>query len=326
MRSMLHQILFFSFLLFILPPLGNTQCTSSMDGAWTASATWGGTNPGTCTNFIISATHTVKINAFNNIGVTNGSVTINGTLDLCGAPFATLSLTNTPLTVVGGSITGDANGLITSGGSAYALNLGFGITGTFAQIVAAGGLNASGGLLPIELLSFYATTQTNSIALHWQTALEVDNDYMAVERSRDGKAFEEIGRIAGKGTTDLVQEYRFFDEKPFPGLNYYRLRQVDFDGTTAYHRVIAVVFGAFNNDLSVFPTVAKEQVFIHWNKPLKQEVTVQVIDISGQVLTRQQLEAETQSTSLRVDQLPSGHYFLHIRSYDEVKVEKFIKP
>ena len=339
MRTMLHQILVLAIALLILPQLGNAQtCTSSGSGAWIASATWGGTDPATCVNFVISVGHTVQINAGDNVMVDNsggssGSITINGILDISGnlippPPLgpAVLSLMNTSVIIVGvGNITGNATGSIVNGINVYFGEdlLGIGLQ-LFSAIVAAGGLTAD-GMLPIELLSFYAATQTNSIALHWQTANELDNDYMAVERSRDGKHFDELGRLNGNGTSFEVQTYSFFDEKPFPGLNYYRLRQVDFDGTTSYHRVIAVVFGETKEELLVFPTIAKEQVFIHWSTPLKEQTIVQLVDLSGNVLLRQALKAGTQSTSIKVDQLLSGHYFLQIQSGDEIQLERFIK-
>lgn len=182
-----------------------------------------------------------------------------------------------------------------------------------------------GSLLPINLLSFSATTQINSVTLNWQTGTEQNNDYMAVERSRDGKHFDEIGRIAGRGTTDELQSYSFFDEKPFPGLNYYRLRQVDFDGTMSYHRVIAIFFNKKTDEVLVFPTLASEQVFIYLDQPLENKGTVQVIDLSGKVRIRRAIDPNIQSTSIEIGQLASGHYFLQIQYGEEKLVERFVR-
>ncbi|MCB0557000.1 MAG: hypothetical protein KDD02_25860, partial [Phaeodactylibacter sp.] len=85
----------------------------------------------------------------------------------------------------------------------------------------------SQGVLPIHLLSFTGKAQASTIELQWATATEQNNDYMAVERSADGKVFDEIGRVPGHGTTLEPQSYTLTDRRPLPGINYYRLRQVD---------------------------------------------------------------------------------------------------
>ncbi|MCS6969251.1 MAG: T9SS type A sorting domain-containing protein, partial [Bernardetiaceae bacterium] len=78
-----------------------------------------------------------------------------------------------------------------------------------------------------------------------KTAWERDNDYFEVEKSRDGERFHVIGRVASKGVdgnSNGVLEYVHYDERPWLGKNYYRLKQVDKDGSVSYSKIAVVVF------------------------------------------------------------------------------------
>ncbi|MGI9160445.1 MAG: hypothetical protein ACR2K1_11910, partial [Saprospiraceae bacterium] len=101
---------------------------------------------------------------------------------------------------------------------------------------------ASQRVLPVELLFFDAQADGNAARLRWATAMERQNAYFAVERGAERLNFREIGRMAGAGYSDQMTAYTFTDLRPEPGLNYYRLRQVDFDGTETYSPARAVRF------------------------------------------------------------------------------------
>lgn len=94
--------------------------------------------------------------------------------------------------------------------------------------------------LPIVLVSFIGKYQVNTIALKWKTASELNNDYFNLERSLSGMDFNLLYSVTGAGTTSQPSEYLYIDEKPFPGINYYRLKQVDFDGNFTYSEIISV--------------------------------------------------------------------------------------
>ena len=333
MRSTLHYLAFICLIIFICPFQSFANCTIS----GTVNSTASPFSTPSCDDApgVVTITGTLNITANYDISSLTGITQIivdGGIIDWTSNSTFTLPAGVGIQLINGGKLEPEGPGggcnsqkQISINGSVVVVCNGNGGTHTFADVNAAGGFNGTGNLLPIELLSFSATTQTNSIALHWQTANELDNDYMAVERSRDGKHFDELGRLNGNGTSFEVQTYSFFDEKPFPGLNYYRLRQVDFDGTTSYHRVIAVMFGDEHEALLVFPTIAKEQIFINFPKPLEKEASLHLIDLTGKVLLSQNLQAATQNTSLKVNHLMNGHYFLQILSGDEIQVERFIK-
>ncbi|HMP14385.1 MAG TPA: T9SS type A sorting domain-containing protein [Saprospiraceae bacterium] len=182
-------------------------------------------------------------------------------------------------------------------------------------------------VLPIELLSFGGRQAGAAIQLYWETATERNNDYVEVQRSRDGKRFEALGRVLGAGNSATPLRYTFSDVQPLPGVNYYRLRQVDFDGKEEYHRVIAVLFrdGKSEGTVQVFPTLAQDQITLALPRELQSPAEVLVSDLNGRVLLRHTLGVGTQQHTLPVAQLASGHYILRIRTDREEQIARFVK-
>jgi hypothetical protein len=116
--------------------------------------------------------------------------------------------------------------------------------------------------LPVVLTSFTATAEgTQEVRLRWTTASEQHSDYFYVERSRDGVVFENVGRVAARGTTSATHTYTFLDElaaSPTGGLMYYRLHQVDTDGSATYASVQTVHFATrISPQLVFYPNPAR---------------------------------------------------------------------
>lgn len=97
-------------------------------------------------------------------------------------------------------------------------------------------------VLPVEMISFTAERSGNVSLLRWETSSEMNNDYFAVERLNENGVFNIIGMVDGNGTTSQPSYYTFTDEAPYYGVNYYRLRQVDFNGDYAYSPIRTVEF------------------------------------------------------------------------------------
>ncbi len=203
------------------------------------------------------------------------------------------------------------------------------VTATNAIIVA----TYSGGtltfnadvLLPVELMSFEADPGNTSILLSWLTATEQNNDYMAVERSADGIKFEELGRVKGAGTTEAPQEYRFVDDDPIRGLNYYRLRQVDFDGAFEYHKTISVLFESKSGGLGVqaWPNPAQASLQARWSPEAGLPTSLRVFDVAGRLLAEHHIAAGVDSYEILLNALQAGLYFLQMRHGQEVEVVRF---
>lgn len=96
------------------------------------------------------------------------------------------------------------------------------------------------GPLPIELVSFTGTPYTNKNLLQWVTATESNNDYFTIEHSEDGENWQEIKKIYGAGNSSTTKKYSFYVNEPEKMVNYYRLKQTDFDGQNKKFKTIFV--------------------------------------------------------------------------------------
>ncbi len=143
--------------------------------------------------------------------------------------------------------------------------------------------------LPVVLLSFSGKHENGFNKIKWVTASELNNDFFELERSANGEEFRSIGRIQGKGTTNELSTYLFDDEAPLVGNNYYRLKQVDFNGAFEYSNIILVKNNSEGSvfNLSVFPNPVSTagELTIRSMKDNELEATVTVRDITGKVIT-----------------------------------------
>ncbi len=131
--------------------------------------------------------------------------------------------------------------------------------------------------LPIELLNFNASPMKSTVLCKWTTATEINNEFFTVERSKDGKVFEELGKVNGAGNSNSQLNYSFIDKQPYSGLSYYRLKQTDFNGKYTYFNIVSVLFGS-KNDYVIYPNPTTSLLNIHSNN-VSSELTI--YDVTG---------------------------------------------
>ena len=178
--------------------------------------------------------------------------------------------------------------------------------------------------LPIELTTFTAKISDKTTLLSFTTATETDNLYFYIERSGDGHNFSEINRIAGAGTTREPQSYDYTDEKPLSGTNYYRLRQVDFDGTESFSPVVHVIYGK-SDRITIAPSPVTDQVRILLEEKPGRDTRWEVYDNSGREVLSGAWEAESAEYELDVNTLPEGMYTFRFVVGTSVQVKQFTK-
>ncbi len=167
-----------------------------------------------------------------------------------------------------------------------------------------------GTTLPVEWIGFDARVNRDNatVELDWATATEVNNDYFTVEKSIDQSTWVEVLVIKGAGDSKESNEYYATDNKPFPGLSYYRVKQTDFDGALSYSRIVAVTVGAFERELSLYPNPTQEVVILQGSPEEIQSLQVVNVlgqDVSGKVKVKPVGITEKQ---LDISQLPKGLY------------------
>ncbi len=182
------------------------------------------------------------------------------------------------------------------------------------KIVTLGSIDVANPL-PVSFLAFMGRTENGVNILRWSTASEKNNDYFELERSIDNaETFELIGTLAGKGTSQTLSSYTFEDREAQIGKNYYRLKQVDFDGTITYHPDLVLLEleskGDFL-DFDVFPNPVEDQlinlkIFKNNNEP----VQIRFYDVNGKICLTH--EDSLLSFQLQTDRLSSGVYIIEI--------------
>ena len=156
--------------------------------------------------------------------------------------------------------------------------------------------------LPVELVSFAGIPTPTGTALTWTTATELANAYFVVERSADGERFTALGQVAGAGSSAQAHSYAYRDVQPPAGLSYYRLRQVDVDGSAHYSPVVAVQ--AVATAVSFSPNPVTDQAT--FTSPVATTLTVR--DGLGRAVQVLPLTAGSQQISFSA--LPAGVYSL----------------
>ena len=117
----------------------------------------------------------------------------------------------------------------------------------------------------------------SEVILRWETASEEDNSHFVVERSADGNSFEAIGTVAGNGTTSEINHYSLVDKDPYYGYNYYRLKQVDFDGDYEYSQIETVIISSQDvPDVIIYPNPVLTTTTLRVVTPFETDAQVEV--------------------------------------------------
>jgi Secretion system C-terminal sorting domain/Ig-like domain CHU_C associated len=167
-------------------------------------------------------------------------------------------------------------------------------------------------LLPLSYTYFKGEDKGDYNQLTWETTAELNNAKFEVERSVDGINFEYIGEKTGAGTSNQVHNYSFDDSNRWIGLNYYRLRQVDFDGNSSLSNTIVLYNGTNEKGYLFYPNPTQNSVNYQFTTTQIDEVTVEIIDVLGRKLITKNYSVAAGSNNLLIDMsnLIAGTYVI----------------
>ncbi len=163
--------------------------------------------------------------------------------------------------------------------------------------------------LPVELTRFTATPQSGDVRLDWSTATETNNDFFQVEHSRDGASFTALAQAPGNGDSQAPISYDYLHENAPAGINYYRLKQVDYDGAFEYSDVVTAQV-AGSGELRVFPNPARDELRL--TSGLKEQLGYTLFDATGRLV--RQGSVAPQGDRIDLSGLPGGVYFLRVEN------------
>lgn len=191
-------------------------------------------------------------------------------------------------------------------------------------------------VVPVELSSFiYSILSERTIELHWCTYSETNNFGFEIERSIDGKNFDKIGFVKGHGTSDISHNYNYIDSEINSIEHFYRLKQIDFDGSYEYSNAIKVIIG-FPKEFYLsqnYPNPFNPETTIKYQLPISSKVMLQIFNIIGQkIKTLVNEEEQAGYYEIKWDgtndfgiKVSSGIYFYQIRAGNNfIQIKKML--
>lgn len=184
--------------------------------------------------------------------------------------------------------------------------------------------------LPVELLSFTADAVDNKIVhLNWETASEQNSDKFIVERSLDGKTWEFVVEVSASGFSNQIKNYQGVDPSPYSGYSYYRLKQLDLDGSFSYSATEQVfIKDAVVYTTVVYPNPATNQINVQFSDARVKSRVLIVYDVQGKLLIHRDVLSATANNIVPIDvsRLAQGSYLIQvITDQNSSETYKFVK-
>ncbi|WP_041536918.1 phospholipase D-like domain-containing protein [Pseudopedobacter saltans] len=176
--------------------------------------------------------------------------------------------------------------------------------------------------LPVTLAAFEASKLNNTVKLRWTTASEQNNSHFDVLKSSDGKDWSLLTTISGAGNSSTKIDYQYMDNNPFVGMNYYQLKQIDFDGKSTPSKVLNINFDNLKVVSGISVNYLNEKLTVFTNDRVFNNRILQVYNINGQLITIKDVSKMNGDIVLPISLTP-GIYILSISSDNGISTTKF---
>ncbi|ARK09331.2 T9SS type A sorting domain-containing protein [Fibrella sp. ES10-3-2-2] len=309
-------------------------CSTNKAGYWNDPAVWDcGIVPGIGANTTFTGTinvnHALLFPDYSTIRIT-GQVTIDvsgaGSLDFgsgagAGTKFEILNINSV-------IILRTTSNFIKGGNNASIINVGDKLCGgpfngsyqLNNRTISYASPACANAVLPVTLLSFTAKAEADRVQLAWSTTSEQNADRFVVERSTDLGEYSIVGDVAAKGTTDTRQYYGLTDEQPLPGINYYRLRQIDRTGLQQTFKPISVVVDPESLAAVVYPNPTSDSRIHLRLRNAADNATLRLLTLTGQAIDGKIERRQDDVEVLLQRPLPLGVYLLEVQSNGQKRV------
>ncbi len=182
--------------------------------------------------------------------------------------------------------------------------------------------------VPVSLKHFSGQKVDNHVQLTWHTESEINNDYFILEHSNDAIHFQQLAKIKSRGDNSQGSTYQYLDQNPFPGKNYYRLRQIDFDGQQNTFAQLVVIEFPSQRSFSIFPNPVMDQYLrFSFSDARSGQLNYEILNTLGSIVSTGKMQAEETGNyfELPIDQLHVGVYFLRVQKAEESQILRFVK-
>jgi hypothetical protein len=185
------------------------------------------------------------------------------------------------------------------------------------------------GIIPVELVSFNATLSQNKIFLSWMTATELNSSHFIVERKSKNSEWINLGSVNAAGNSTNPVQYSFVDNNILSSIYYYRLKQIDFDGSFSYSNVVEI-----NADLPTefklsqnYPNPFNPTTKISYSVPFDSKVTISVYSVTGELIAEllsDFVSAGVYSVDFDGSNLASGMYIYRMTAGNFIQTNKMM--
>lgn len=185
-----------------------------------------------------------------------------------------------------------------------------------------GVIGSTNNSLPVELIQFNAEfIHENKVHVYWQSANETNSDFFTVLTSKNTIDWEEVIQIPAAGNSNSIRSYETFDNNPYEGISYYRLKQTDFNGEFKLYNIVPVEY-LIPNEIEIYPNPTSGVVSITYSESIDQ---VSIYDFQGNLVKNISFITNLNSLELPLNDLSSGIYLMRI-SKDNItlKSEKLV--
>jgi hypothetical protein len=183
----------------------------------------------------------------------------------------------------------------------------------------------------VELLSFTAKAIDNTyVQLDWATVTEIENEGFEVERSTDGINFEMIGWVEGNGNSTAWHNYQFIDTEPYEEVNYYRLKQIDYDDDFEYSKIVSARITSEQSEVlsnvTLMPNPANDRFSIVFSSIVDAEAQIKVSNSLGQKIEDLNVNLKKGSNTITMDSSPwaNGVYLIQLQTGIHKKILRLV--
>lgn len=300
--------------------------TATASNLWANTGTWNLNRlPLNGDSIIIPAGITVMLDQ--NIDLDNIVINVAGTLELNNGKIKVGASSRVIVQTTGIIIARNSDDQIVIGTSFKFKGTQFQQTGySYADATTGNAPNGfkiiSASTLPVTFQSFFVNRQGANIQLTWVTSEEVNNRYYAIEKSTDARSWKEIAIVLGAGTTTLTSRYNYTDKNVTDGVVYYRIRQTDMNGSIHYSS-IRTIRNEKQSACNIYAS-SRQTITVDLNSDVKENITIQVVNMNGQIIKRQNFNQASYSLTLNIPNVTPGVYTVQVSDGSGLKEVKKI--
>lgn len=164
------------------------------------------------------------------------------------------------------------------------------------------------GILPVSLSDFSCKALNSKTQLNWTTETEENTSHFIIEKSADNNLFTAIANISAAGKSTTTKHYSFTDGYPASGVNYYRLKMLDKDGSFTHSKIITIEFVRAAVTASLYPNPSSDNLVM--THPASAHGSIKIYNASGIAVLYASTSANNQQTKLNIQSLRKGNYFV----------------